>query len=169
MTPRQKAFVEHYVKTWCGAQAARLAGYSRSGDRQVAVRLLSNANIRAEIDRLQRERFQGLQIDLDDILREISAIAFVDIGHIVDLTTGQMLPDIPVFVRRAISSVKIVSRTTARGERVVSTSIRLCDKLQALDKLGRRLGLYAEVPALSQEERIEKLRAIFGMVPPSGG
>jgi phage terminase small subunit len=50
LTDKQRLFVDHYVNCLNGAEAARLAGYAAVGARQEAYRLLTNADIRAEID-----------------------------------------------------------------------------------------------------------------------
>ena len=45
MNFRQKKFAEFFAETGCGAESARLAGYSFKGAKQVAHRLLQNPEV----------------------------------------------------------------------------------------------------------------------------
>jgi len=86
-------------------------------------------------------------------------IAFMDIGDIVD-DDQQFVPmeRIPPAARRAVASVKVkrVSRKrVGRGDDAVEVtleviSVRLADKLAALDKLCRHLNLFRDLPPLDQ-------------------
>lgn len=50
LTARQRRFIDRYLISMNAADAARHAGYSEKAARQVGQRLLTNADIRAEID-----------------------------------------------------------------------------------------------------------------------
>ncbi len=75
ITPKREAFAHHYVTTRNGAEAARLAGYSESGARQEANRLLTNVDVRAEIERLQRERWEAEKLDREYVLKRLQELA----------------------------------------------------------------------------------------------
>jgi hypothetical protein len=53
LTPKQREFVDNYVRHGNGQAAAVAAGYSRSRARQAAHALLSNDKIQAEIEKRQ--------------------------------------------------------------------------------------------------------------------
>ena len=61
MNQRQQAFAQHFVITGNGAEAARRAGYAPVGARVTPSRLLTKANVQAEIaaERLAHERTMG--------------------------------------------------------------------------------------------------------------
>lgn len=50
MNTRQRRFVEHYVETGNGAEAARLAGYSPLSAKQTAYRLVNTPEVSEAID-----------------------------------------------------------------------------------------------------------------------
>ena len=55
LTPKQAKFMREYLKTLDGKQAAIRAGYSPKAAKVTACRLLTNANLRAVLDRKQAE------------------------------------------------------------------------------------------------------------------
>jgi hypothetical protein len=84
------------------------------------------------------------------VLEEIARLAFSDIGQVLDFsgTHPRLRPacDIPEDARRALTSVKVKRYAEGRGEgagEVEVTEIKLWDKLAALEKAGRHLGLFA--------------------------
>lgn len=56
LTPRKKAFVDNYLLTKNGAEAARLSGYSVKTARQAASRLLTNADVKEAIEAVEAEK-----------------------------------------------------------------------------------------------------------------
>lgn len=101
LTPKQKAFVEWYVKLLNGGQAAKRAGYS--GDMLtldvVASENLRKPYIRAEIDRRLKESIPSADVLLtrisqtalsdvtpyltDDGMLDVQALADAGLGHLV--------------------------------------------------------------------------------------
>jgi len=80
LTTRQEAFAQHFVITGSGAEAARRAGYAPVCARVTASRLLTKANVQAEIaaERRAHERTIGTSreqvaaelMDVVDLARE---------------------------------------------------------------------------------------------------
>ena len=62
LTPKQRAFADEYMICCNGAEAARRAGYAKSSARITASRLLTNANIKAELSLKQAELAQKAEI-----------------------------------------------------------------------------------------------------------
>jgi len=78
---KQQAFVEHYLKTWNGAEAARLAGYSEQTAKEQASRMLTNVNVQEAI----AARLAELKMSADEVLTRLSdhargSIAFAHIA-----------------------------------------------------------------------------------------
>lgn len=69
LTPRQAAFVDHVMTGRSATVAAQRAGFSPRSARQIAVRLMSKASIRAEIAARQRVDGQRLQIERQDVIQ----------------------------------------------------------------------------------------------------
>lgn len=61
LTKRQERFIDEYMKDFNGTQASIRAGYSPKGARTNGVRMLTNANITAEIDRRIAEHKQMIE------------------------------------------------------------------------------------------------------------
>ena len=78
MTPKQQRFVREYLTDFNGTQAVIRAGYSPRGASVQAVRLLGNAKVQAEIERLSKEKDDELGLSKDRILHKLAQIAFSD-------------------------------------------------------------------------------------------
>lgn len=81
-TLKQRLFIEHYLTTRNGVESARRAGYS--GDdptlRVTASRLLTKANVRAEIDR----RLKPFILTANQVLAGLTSIAETDIASLFE-------------------------------------------------------------------------------------
>ena len=90
-TKKQRIFVDEYLKTWNAADSARKAGYSERSIYEIASNLLTNVNIRAEIDK----RLALSRMSSDEVLQEFSDIArgdmrdFIDRNLLVDLRMAE--------------------------------------------------------------------------------
>ena len=71
LTLKQKAFVECYLVYRNGAEAARRAGYGVPSARITASRLLTNANIKAELALKQAELAQKVEITQLRVINEL--------------------------------------------------------------------------------------------------
>lgn len=78
LTARQRAFVMEYLTDLNATQAAIRAGYSRAGAKVTAHKLLTNANVAAEIARQSEDRFRRLRISADDLIERAAAILMAD-------------------------------------------------------------------------------------------
>lgn len=74
LNARQRAFCVAYVKLRNGAAAAREAGYSERAAKEQAARLLTNAHVRDEIDRLGREWAKEQGIDYAWMLEKLTQV-----------------------------------------------------------------------------------------------
>src|SRR5262249_1426553 len=83
-------------------------------------------------------------INAELLMKETGAIAFSDIGDIIDASAVspklKPLSQIPEHARRAIAVYKVRRYTQGQGE-VEVVEVRLWDKLSALDKLMKLFGL----------------------------
>lgn len=74
LTPRQKDFCEHYLKTGNAAQAARLAGYSEKTARTIGAENLSKPDISEYIAKRREEMDKALIADVNEVLRFYSSV-----------------------------------------------------------------------------------------------
>lgn len=151
LTARQEAFCREYVIRKDAKASAIAAGYAEGRAKQTGFELLQYDHINFEIARLQAIRDTEFGIKAADVLREIAAIAMVDIGRL--LTWGweevedkndqpvirpfcRPVPDdhMTEYERCAIKSMGMSRNGTFK--------IEVHDKLKALELLGRHLGLF---------------------------
>ena len=71
LTLKQKAFAECYLVCRNGSEAARRAGYAKSSARITASRLLTNANIKAELSLKQAELAHKAEITQLRVVNEL--------------------------------------------------------------------------------------------------
>lgn len=170
LTPRQERFVQEYLKDLNGAQAAIRAGYSPRSAKEQASRLLTNANVADAVARAKADQLGRIGLTADRVLEEVAAVAFARLGdyaawgpgrfclqesHDVDLETGARTER---FDTRAVQAVtlKEITIPTENGD-IVKTeqSIKLHDKLGALERLGKHLGMFADKRTITLEIKKE--------------
>lgn len=70
LTDKQELFAREYLKDLNATQAAIRAGYSESGARNQAHRMMTNDDILQRITELNADRMQRTEIDADYVLRQ---------------------------------------------------------------------------------------------------
>jgi phage terminase small subunit len=143
LSAKQQCFVDEYLVDLNATQAAIRAGYSERSAAVTSSRLLANAKIQAAIQERQSKRAKRLDISVDRIEQELARIAFFDVGkavkwgpHGVTLVDSEELTDDD---RAAIAEVS--ETTTEHGG---SQKIKFHSKIDALELLGKRHGMFVE-------------------------
>ena len=78
LTPKQQRFVQEYQVDCNATQAAIRAGYSPKSASVQGSRLLANAKVQAEVERLSMRKDAELGLSNERILHKIAQIAFSD-------------------------------------------------------------------------------------------
>ena len=150
LTARQAARQARFVVEYCvdknGTQAAIRAGYSPNGAEVTASRLLSRANVAAEIARELEQQGKVIRVDAARVLLEYARLAFADTTKAYG-PDGKLLPlhQMPADLRRAISSFEVDRRTSDSGQEVTRlTKVKFHSKSQALEALGKHLNLFVD-------------------------
>lgn len=164
MTEAQKRFADEYLIDLNATRAYKVAYPSVSKDetaRSNGSRLLTNANVKAYIDKRQQDLRNRTNITQERVINELASIAFLDTTDLVqvkgrrvtltnteDLTEGQ---------RKAIASIK-------KGKSGIELSTY--DKLKALELIGKHLGMFKDKVELSGsvDAGLEKLNSILNQV-----
>lgn len=133
-------FVKEYLVDLNATQAAIRAGYAAKTAEVQGPRLLGNVRVAAAIAQAMGKRAKRLDITADRVLEEIAAIAFAHMGEYATWN-GQAvaLKDSAEVDPRAVSEVK--QTVNQFGSNV---GIKLHDKLGALEKLGKHLGMWKD-------------------------
>lgn len=161
MTRKRKRFIEEYLIDLNATQAAIRAGYSPRSAGSIAEENLTKPHIRARIDAEMAERSKRTGVSADRVIRELARIAFVSAPDVIDVDNGTLRPDATTDDLAAIASVR-VKKISGEAE-CEEREIRLCDKLKALELLGKHLGMFGDKVQLSGQVDIgaHKLDAIL--------
>lgn len=150
---QHELFAQSYVAV-CGnaAEAARQAGYSDEGG-AAKVRgweLLARPDVAHRVDELSAERFAMVNVEAADVLRELIRIATSDVAAAFDPQTNTLkaVHDIPIDLRRAISSVKTEELFEGSGKNRVqigwTKEVKFWNKDRGLEMLARTLALFKD-------------------------
>lgn len=156
LTPKQERFVAEYLANGRNAAAAYRAAYdaARMSDQSVekeAKKLLRHPLVAPRIAEVCAKAEAATEVTAARVLQELGLLALSDIGQVLDFsgTEPRLRPaaEIPEAARRAIASLKVKRHTEGSGDNareVEVTEFKLWDKLSALEKLARHLGMFVE-------------------------
>lgn len=148
MTPKQAIFYGEYIKDSNGTRAAIAAGFPERSAHVAAARMLRNAKVSAAIEAWRKRRCEKLEITAERVLEEIAKLAFYDPGDLFD-GGGNLKPltELDDVTRAAIAGMD-VETLTCKGDspslRTMVKKIKLVDKGQNLERLGRYLKLFTD-------------------------
>ena len=122
----------------------RRAGYSERTANEQGSQLLAKLSVREAIAEAELARSERTQIRADAVLRELARLGFSDLRNFVawgpDGVRLRPSTELPEDLARCVSEV---SQTVSEGGG--SIKFKLHSKVEALDKLGRHLGLFKDV------------------------
>lgn len=133
---QRQAFVEHYLETWNASEAARRAGYSKKTARQQGSRLLTNVDIRRQIE----ARLTDIAMGPNEVLARLTEMATSSMEDFVNPDKlGVRIVDLKRAAERGkLHLVKKVSETQH------GLAVELHDQQAALVQLGRHYGLFVD-------------------------
>ena len=147
---RNELFAREWLANGMNGRAAALATGIRPNiaDRWAYIALKRPAVI-ALIETLTEERAQRLNVNADRIVEELALCGFANIKDLMSLdANGQPVVDLKNLTRdqaAAIAEITTDSYAVGKGENirvVVSCKVKMHAKLDALEKLGKHVGLY---------------------------
>ena len=165
LTPKQKLFVEEYLVDLNATQAAIRAGYKNP---DIGRQLITKNNVQEKIQERMHDREIRTEITQDKVLKELAAIAFSngsDFAKVITKTGKnkrgeeieyqdvelELTDRLPPEKKKAIAGIKM-------GKNGIEVST--CDKVKALELLGRHLGMWndkLQVENQAEEEKVKKL------------
>jgi phage terminase small subunit len=168
LTDKQLAFIREYPKDWNATQAAIRAGYNANSAAVTANELLQNPLIKPKIENKIEVLDKKADGVVQKILEELMRIAFFDIRDVLSWTdTGVAFIDstkINENAARAISEIKETANNFGG-----SRSIKMHDKIRALELLGRYAGMFKEQVEVTNKtsheviiEQIESEKKLIG-------
>lgn len=155
LNPRHRAFVVEYLKDKHAGNAYKRAGYSAEGNAAEVngARLLRNAQIQAELLRLEQQALAKVQNDtgitLERTLREIARIAYFDPRRMFDAKGRPLnVTELDNDTAAVVAGLDVLEEWEGSGQdRTLVGHVKkwkLADKKGALDMLMKHLGGYKE-------------------------
>lgn len=155
LTPKQRIFCNEYIIDLNATKAAIRAGYSEKTARMIGNENLTKPNVQTEIQKAMKEREERTNINADRVVKDLAKIGFADITKFVEFGPEERIEEIEegtgVKVIRVYSSLRLkhdyeVDGAVISEVKVTNTgvSIKLHDKLKALELLGKHLGMFIE-------------------------
>ena len=147
-----------------GAQAAIRAGYSRKTARSIASENLTKPNIRAAVVAGKTKQLEAADLSAARTLEEARRIGFSNIGEFFD-ADGHLRPIHELTAEQGgqlAAVTKKVRKGVGGSEETVYTvyTIRLWDKLRALELLAKHFGLLNQRGTVSTSNDDEILRRL---------
>lgn len=149
LSDKRLTFCEEYIVDLNATQAAIRAGYSEKTANEQGCRLLVNVSIQEEIQRLKSGRSQRTEIKADAVVTELAKVAFSNIQDFIEVLDGGevMLKAFELIEREKLAAIESIKISTTRNKdesrEYTTTQFKLHSKLNALEQLGRHLGIFA--------------------------
>ena len=179
MTNAQKRFCDEYLIDLNASRAYKVAYKNCKSDltaRTNGSKLLTKTNIQEYISKKQKEIEKRTEVTQDMVIKELSAIAFSKASDYAKLK--KMKRNVPVFDGEEIVDYKEEEYTgieftptdelSEEQKKALSgikqgkfgLEVNSCDKVRALELLGRHLGIFNDKLDLNVKEKEEKKNAI---------
>lgn len=144
LSPKEKIFVDEYLKHLNATQAVKAAGYKVKDAAAKGSQILRKGNIQAYVKKAMQNRERRTEITQDRVLSEIAKVAFSNIGDIMDWSDAGIRlrnsNDLSKDQKAAISSIK-EKVTDGEGFSTKTLEVRFHDKIKSLELLAKHLGL----------------------------
>lgn len=165
--PRQRRtrFLKEYLKDHNATQAAIRAGYSKKSAKVTGHRLLTDANVRAEIEKANAAVNEKLDITVERVKLELARLAFYDPRKFFkDDGSIKSISELDDDSAMALAGLDVNELFEGRGEErdLVGyiKKVKLADKLHALEQLGRHLKMFTDkVEVTTGDVLVSKLLA----------
>ncbi|WP_230876536.1 terminase small subunit [Bacillus sp. SRB1LM] len=150
LSEKERLFCLYYVKYFNGTQAALKAGYSKDGAHVQASRLLRRERVSSYIKELKGELVENVFVEAMDVLKEYIKIAFADITNYLNFGQREITiqDDEGNEVTRVVNFVDLYEADMVDGSIITEVkqgrdgiSVKLADKMKALDKLSQYFDL----------------------------
>lgn len=149
-TDKSRSFADNYLIDKNATQAAIRAGYSENSAKDIGCQNLAKLYIRNWIDNKLMEMSNEVNITATRILNELGKLAFFDVRKLFD-DEGH-----PVHVSKlddetaaAIAGIDVVTQGNQEVGYAEVLKVKITDKKQALELLGKNLKLWTDNVNLS--------------------
>ncbi|HFK1476715.1 TPA: terminase small subunit [Bacillus paranthracis] len=150
LSEKERLFCLYYVKYFNGTQAALKSGYTKESAHVQASRLLRRERVSSYIKELKGELVENVFVEAMDVLKEYIKIAFADITNYLNFGQREIIiqDDEGNEVTRVVNFVDLYEADMVDGSIITEVkqgrdgiSVKLADKMKALDKLSQYFDL----------------------------
>lgn len=140
--PKHELFAQEIAKGQTQAEAYEKAGYKPSESNASTLR--SNQKVSDRVAELLASSAERAEITIANVMKELSRVGFSDVRRLFD-ESGNLLSitDLEDDVAGFVSSIEVVANKKGDETEHVH-KIKTWDKLSALDKLGKQLGMFKD-------------------------
>lgn len=164
LTPRQERFAQDVARGQSLTDAYRASYRAEKMKAETvhenASRLAADSKVAARIQSLQQAGARLAELEAADVAREIKRVALSDIAGIVKVVDGKAVIRLPheldAATRAAVASFEI--------DEFGRIKYKFWDKIGALDKAARILGMYEKDNKQKSDPLVELLQALRGNV-----
>lgn len=166
LTKKQKKFCDEYLIDLNATQAAIRAGYSEKTARFIGAENLTKPNIQEYIQQRMNAREKRTEITQDMVLRELAKIAFSngsDFAKVVTKPRKKMVwnDEIQEYEEKEVEEqfVELIDTDKLPDDKKAAIAsiketkhgivVESCDKVKALELIGRHLGMFKDKIELS--------------------
>ena len=150
---KQGLFAQEYTIDLHATKAALRAGYAARSAQQIGSENLLKPVIQAEIQRLMSERSERTQITADNVVLELAKIGFCNIEDFAKIEGAVVkFTDFKEVGKEKLAAVESIG-STKKGK----ITLKLHSKLNALEQLGKHLGIY-------EKDNAQKAQTIFDIL-----
>lgn len=165
LTKKQQMFVEEYLIDLNATQAAIRAGYSERSARKIGHQNLSKPNIAEAIREHMEKRSERVEVTADMVLDQLAKIAFHDVkdvlswgmeeshagfeerwvnGKLEKHEVKEMRMKVHMKDSNEIDGTIIQEVSEADRGGAVTHSVKLNDRMKALELIGKHLGMFKD-------------------------
>ena len=168
LNTKQKRFVEEYLVDLNTTKAAKRAGYSEKSAYSIGHDLLKKPEIVTALQKAKEKRAEKVGIEAEEVIEELRHIAFSRLNEAIewefDPQTGRRQFKAPHSKKLGKGISAAISEVSFSRNGI---KVKLHDKLSALDKLSRHLGLYEkdntqEINLNAGTEALERMLSLMG-------
>lgn len=144
LTPKQKRFAAEYLTDLNATQAALRAGYSPRTARVIGGENLLKPAIAAAIAAGMKRMEERTEVTQERVIAELARVAFSDLRRVMGPDGSLRKPqEWDHDTAGAIASMECVTRGPEEAVEYVH-KVKAWDKMAALEKLGRHVGLWKD-------------------------
>ncbi len=157
LTEKQKRFVNEYLIDLNATQAAIRAGYKEKTAYSIGQQNLKKLEVQKEIQKRMQERENRTEITQDMVMKELAAIAFSNGADYSKIVTKNSIDDLGNTFEYSDVVLKSTDELTNEQKKAIAgikqtkfgISVETCDKVKALELLGKHLGMFKDKVELS--------------------